>query len=335
MEGGIAMKRILVTGGAGMIGSNLVKRLVDDGAGEIFVADNLWRGFIDYLRDDSGATVINLEKNFFNVDLRDPKSCELIVNGVDDVYHFADVVAGIGYVFNNQAPVFHDNLLIDTNILKASSEAGVKRFLYVGTACSYPKDKQFGVNAPPLVEEDILPADPESTYGWSKLVGELQTNIYGQETDMQTGVLRFHNVYGTPTDFSLNRSQVIPSLITKAIRYPSEDFVVWGSGTQGRSFVYVDDIVEGVLRMMNRGLGRGTIQLGTDYCTSIRELVQMVVKISGKSIEVQYDLSKPEGDKGRCGDCRKALDVLDWKPKVSLEEGLRKTYDWIEARLNK
>lgn len=328
------MKRILVTGGAGMIGSNLVKLLVEDHAGEILVADNLWRGRLDYLNDDQGNPVIDTKKSFFKVDLRDPESCRKVVNEVDEVYHLADVVAGIDYVFQHQTTVFHDNLMIDTNMLKASAEAGVKRFLYVGTACSYPKSKQFGVEAPPLIEEDILPADPESAYGWSKLVGELQTETYGKESQMMTGVMRFHNVYGTPTDYSIGRSQVIPSLITKAIKYPDEDFVVWGSGHQGRSFVHVSDIAQGLVTMMDCGMGKGVIQLGTDYCTSIRELVDIIIKISGKEIAVKYDTTKPEGDKGRSGNCQKALSILGWKPKISLEDGLLRTYKWIEAKLS-
>lgn len=329
------MKRILVTGGAGMIGSNLVKRLVQDSTYEVRVADSLWRGKREHLEDERGKPVIDMARNFFELDLRNPAACRTAVKGIDEVYHLADVVAGIKYVFANQTEVFHDNALIDTNMLKAASQAGVKRFLYVGTACSYPRKMQFGVEAPPLVEEDIVPAEPESAYGWSKLFAELQTELYGQETEMQTGILRLHNVYGTPTDLSAEKSQVIPSLIVKAIRYPSEPFVVWGSGTQGRSFVHVDDVVEGLVVMMEKGLGKGAIQIGTDYCTSIKELAETIVKISGKEIDIEYDRSKPEGDKGRCGDCKKAKRILGWSPKVSIEEGLVQMYEWVETRLGK
>jgi nucleoside-diphosphate-sugar epimerase len=327
------MKHILVTGGAGMIGSNLVKRLVQEGQGEVRVADNLWRGKREYLGDETGKPVIDMETNFFKVDLRNPEACRQAVEGVVEVYHLADVVAGIGYVFKHQTEVFHDNLVIDSNMLKAAAEAGVARFVYVGTACSYPKDKQYGAEAPPLTEDDVLPAYPESGYGWSKLMGELQTELYGRETNMQTGVLRFHNVYGHPTDFSPERSQVIPSLIAKAIMYPEYKFDVWGSGSQGRSFVYVDDIVDSLLLMMEKGLGKGTIQIGTDYCTTVREIAEAIIKISGKKIEISYDLSKPEGDKGRCGDSSKAENILGWKKKIDLEEGIRRTYAWISEKI--
>lgn len=328
------MKRILVTGGAGMIGSNLVKKLVRDKAGEVRIADNLWRGKRQNLQNETGQYVIDMDKDFFEIDLRTPEACEKAVDGVDEIYHLADIVAGIGYVFSNQTKIFHDNVLIDTNILKAATNAGVQRVLYMGTACSYPKSMQYGVDAPPLVEKDIIPAEPESAYGWSKLAGELQTELYGQETEMQTGILRCHNVYGTPTDLSPNTSQVIPALIAKAVLYPSQEFIVWGSGSQGRSFLHVDDVIEGLVLMMEKGMDNGAIQIGTNYCTSIRELAEMIVKISGKNIEIRYDLSKPEGDKGRCADCRKAEKILAWKPKVTLEEGLGRLYDWVEARLN-
>lgn len=318
-----------------MIGSNLVKNLVRDGVGEILVVDNLWRGRREYLEDDQGNPVIDMSKQFFELDLRNVSACRKVVEGIDEVYHLADIVAGIKYVFANQTQVFHDNALIDSNMLKAALQANVKRFLYVGTACSYPKQKQYSMKAPPLVEEDILPAEPESAYGWSKLFGELQTELYGREKKMQTGVLRLHNVYGIPTDYSVERSQVIPSLILKAIRYPAEPFIVWGSGSQGRSFIYVGDVVEGLMLMMAKGLGNGAIQIGTNYCISIRELAETIVRISGKQINIQYDTTKPEGDKGRCGNCDKAKRILGWNPKVSLEDGLTQLYKWLETRSGK
>jgi len=327
------MRRVLVTGGAGMIGSNLVKRLAQDSTCKVRVVDSLWRGKREYLEDDQGNSVIDMDGDFFELDLRNPSACRAVTEGIDEVYHLADVVAGIEYVFANQTQVFHDNALIDTNILKASSQANVKCFLYVGTACSYPRKKQFGVEAPPLVEEDILPADPESAYGWSKLLGELHTELYGKETEMQTGVLRLHNVYGVPADYSTARSQVIPSLIVKAIRWPFEPFVVWGSGTQGRSFIHVNDVVNALLLMMPKGLNNGAIQVGTNYCTSIREIAEIIVQISGKRIPIRYDRTKPEGDKGRCGDCSKAREILGWQQEVAIEEGLAELYAWIESRL--
>lgn len=327
--------RVLVTGGAGLIGSNLVKHLVTHGDVEVHVVDNLWRGKIEYLNNELDEPIIPIDSNFFDMDLRDFDGSKHIFRGIDEVYHLADTVAGIHYVFGHQTEIFRDNVLINTNVLKAAMEAEVKKFLYVGTACSYPQKMQFGADAPPLKENDVYPADPESAYGWSKLMGEYETLLYGQETDMETGVLRLHNVYGSPCDYSPERSQVIPSLIRKAILHPKEEFVVWGTGDQGRSFIHVDDVVRGLVLMMEKGLGREPVQIGTDYCSSIREIAEKVVEISGKNIDIRYDSSKPEGDKGRCADCSRALRKINWRPEVSLEEGLTQIYYWIDADLKK
>ena len=153
-------------------------------------------------------------------------------------------------------------------------------------------------------------------------MGEYETQLMEQETGIRVSVPILHNVYGSPCDYSELRGQVIPSLIRKAIRYPSEPFIVWGSGSQGRAFVHVDDIVDGLLTCMEKGLGYGVIQLGPDVCTSIREIADAIVDISGKHISIQYDSSKPEGDRGRCADYSKARKVLGWEPKVPIRDGL-------------
>ena len=324
---------ILVTGGAGMIGSNLVKRLV--GAGHhVKVVDNLWRGKLEHLLDERGRPVIDMDRDFAKIDLSIPGAADALLAGVDYVYHLADVVAGVDYVFKHQGAVFRQNLLINSNVITAARAHRLKGFIYVGTACSFPKAKQSGVDAAPLREEDIYPAEPESAYGWSKLMGEYESQLLEQETGTPVSVLSLHNVYGSPTDWD-ERAQVIPSLVRKAIRFPSEKFVVWGSGEQGRAFVHVDDIVDALDATRSRGLGQGVIQIGPDVCTSIRSIAETVVSISGKPIEIVFDRSKPEGDRGRCADYSKARRVLDWRPRVELRDGLTKLYRWLEAQLAK
>jgi GDP-D-mannose 3',5'-epimerase len=325
-------EHILVTGGAGMIGSNLVKKLVSLGY-RVSVADNLWRGQKEYLLED-GEFVIDMEKEFHLLDLAVPGALDSILHDVDYVYHLAEIVAGIGYVFRNEGDIFHQNMLINSNTIHSVRSNPVKGFIYVGTACSFPAEKQTGVDAPPMKESDQYPASPESAYGWSKLMGEYETFLMEKETDIKVSVLVLHNVYGTPSDYSEDRGQVIPSLIRKAICHPEEDFIIWGSGAQGRAFVHVDDVVDGLVRTLDRGLGEGVMQIGPDICISIREIAEHVVEIADKGLEIQYDLDKPEGDRGRCADYSKAREVLGWQPRKDLRKGLRELYAWVENELN-
>jgi nucleoside-diphosphate-sugar epimerase len=165
-------------------------------------------------------------------------------------------------------------------------------------------------------------------------MGQYETELLERETGIPTCSLMFHNVYGSPCDFG-ERSQVIPALIRKAINHPNEEFVVWGSGEQGRAFIHIDDIIEAILLALNKGLGNGTIQIGPSICTSIREIAETVVRISGKKINIRYDATKPEGDKARAADFTKARKVLGWQPMISLGEGLEKTYYWIDQQIKK
>lgn len=327
------MQKVLVTGGAGMIGSNLVKALVAKGD-EVFVVDSLWRGKLEYLQDSGGKSIIDLDTHFLNADLTIPGVCDELVNKVDIVIHLADIVAGINYVFSHQGELFRTNLLINSNVITSARNAPnkLKGFIYAGTACSFPLTRQNSLDVVPLVETELYPAMPESAYGWSKLMGQYETTLLENETGIPTCSLMFHNVYGAPCDFG-ERSQVIPALIRKAIEYPESPFIVWGSGKQGRAFVHVDDVVDGILLCIEKGLGHGEIQIGPSICTSIREIAEQVVKISGKDISIQYDISKPEGDMARSADYSKAASILGWQPKVGLEEGLRKQYQWIEEKM--
>ncbi|MBK1703169.1 NAD-dependent epimerase/dehydratase family protein [Halochromatium glycolicum] len=322
---------ILVTGGAGMIGSNLIKRLVSMGH-SVKAVDNLWRGQRENLLDEHGEYIINMERDFHELDLTVPGALDMITEGIDYVYHLADVVAGVDYVFSNEGSVFRQNLLINTNTIASLRDRPLKGYIYVGTACSFPADKQTGVDAPPLREEDQYPAWPESAYGWSKLMGEYEALLMERETGIPVSVLSLHNVYGTPCDFDAERSQVIPSLARKAARYPAEPFVVWGSGAQGRAFVHVDDVVTALVLAMEKGLGKGLVQIGPDVCTSIKDIAEALVEVSGKDISIEFDTSKPEGDRGRCADFSRAREVLGWAPEVDLKTGMSSLYQWVAER---
>ena len=316
---------ILVTGGAGMIGSNLVHRLLQQGL-EVTVVDNLWRGSLDNLQFPDMA--FDLKTRFFHRDLREPGVLESLPGTFDYIVHLADVVAGVDYVFTHQGEIFRNNILINTHVVASVRKLKPRGYLYVGTACSFPQSLQSGPEARPLREEDQYPADPESAYGWGKLMGEYEALLMEKETGIPVCVLVFHNVYGAPCDLG-PRSQVIPSLLRKAARYPAEPFIVWGSGAQGRAFVYIDDVVDALISGLDRGWEHGPIQIGPDSCTTVRELAEQVVAVSGKEISIEFDLTKPEGDKGRCANYEKARRVLGWEPSTTLAEGMAKTYRWV------
>ena len=324
--------KILVTGGAGMIGSNLVKKLVDLGF-EVFVADNLWRGKTEYLLSENSKMVIPNE-NFFHVDLRDYENCLKVTKNIDIVIHLADVVAGINYVFSNESSLYRSNILINTHTLNASIANKVKKFIYAGTACSYPKSQQSKINPPPFKEEDVFPAEPESSYGWSKLMGEYESELAFKAGLIDIEILRLHNVYGSPSELDPSFSQVIPALCRKTIEQKNMKIDVWGSGKQKRAFVHVDDIVEGFVKAINKNSKYGgVIQLGPNFSTSIAEIAQKIVLLSEKNISINFDKSKPEGDVDRMADNTRAQNILDWSPKVSLDDGLKKVFNWCKLKL--
>jgi len=320
---------ILVTGGAGMIGSNLVKRLRLEGH-DVTVVDNFWRGCRKNLLDGDGNEVIPFRTHLVEADLCVPGVLEPLLSGIDYVYHLADIVAGVDFVFRNQGMIFRDNIIMNSNVVDAVRRSRVKGYIYVGTACSFPQHLQSGVDARPLREEDQLPASPESAYGWSKLMGEYEAFLMSEEAGIPVAVLSLHNVYGSPCAIG-EKAQVIPALIQRALRFPDEPFTVWGSGEQGRAFVHVDDVIEALSLVRTHGMGQGLIQIGVDVCTPIRELAQLVVQASGKDIPIVFDRSKPEGDKGRRCDASKARRLLNWSPQKDLATGIRELYDWIQS----
>ena len=327
-------RSILVTGGCGMIGSNLVKRLVKEGW-DVYVADDLWRGKTEYLYDDDGKAVIDLDKRFYELDLCDPKACESVIGKTDYIVHLAARVAGVEYVFENQGDIFRINNLINSNVFNAAKKAGrekIKGIIYAGTACSFPYSRQDTLDPEPLKEDELFPAYPESAYGWSKLMGQLELGYLEKETGIPCCTLIFHNVYGTPADTGV-RAQVIPALIRRAVNYPDEEFVVMGNGEQERAFVHVDDVTEAIVLALEKGWGEDCIQIGPSFCTGIGKVSEMIIDISGKKIIPRFDISKPEGNKARCADYSKAERILGWEPKVGLKDGLGRCYEWIEKSM--
>jgi len=318
-------KKILVTGGAGFIGSNLVKKLVEYNA-NVSVIDNLWRGSMNNLLDINNKPIIDIKTNFHNFDLTLYTKCVEFIKGFDFVYHLADVVAGIDFVFKKEPFVFRQNILINSNTLAACVENNIPNYIYVGTACSFPKHLQDSNDIVSLIEEDTYPANPESSYGWSKLMGEYEAIIANLNSNINVGLLRLHNVYGPAASYDSFKGQVIPSLIRKAVNYPDEEFIVWGSGKQYRDFVFIDDVINALLLVPEKGMNNGLIQIGTEIPTTIEKLSKTIIEISKKIIIPIFDTSKPEGDKGRISNCKKARKILNWNPSVDIYNGIKKTY---------
>ena len=322
---------IMVTGGAGMIGSNLVRRLVGMGH-RVQVIDNLWRGRLSNLKDEQGNFVIDTRRDFHQLDLCETGTFEDLFEGIDIVFHLADIVAGIDYVFKNEGDIFRENLLINSNVIAAVRRYKPRGFIYVGTACSYPASLQQTTDGPLLREEDAYPAWPESAYGWSKLVGQLELKYLKQSSGKAVSTLMLHNVYGPNCEFTGERTQVIPSLMKRVIDADEGDTIsVWGSGNQGRAFIHVDDIVNALVKCVGRDDLPEFMQVGPGVCTSIRQLIETIIEVSGKSLKVSYDITKPEGDKGRYADYSIAQAHIGWTPKVTLKDGLAQTYRWIES----
>lgn len=326
--------KICITGGAGMIGSALLRKLSKKGY-EIIVIDNLWRGKVENIN-----TIENWDfsKNFHNIDLSDTKNEEQllkIIENTDVLIHLADIVAGIGYVFNNQYEIFKINNTINTNIFSICSKLNIKKILYAGTACSFPKNLQLSLTSI-LKESQLFPAEPESAYGWSKLIGTMELQYMAEKYNLNVTTLMLHNVYGPYCDTDPKRSQVIPSIIRKIIELePNGQLDVWGSGNQGRAFLHVDDVANAFQLALEKGDIPQIIQIGPNHCTSIKHLVNVLINdVIKKPINVNFDTTKPEGDLGRCADYKIANESLGWSPQIDLKEGLIDTYNWIKSKIN-
>ena len=324
-------KKVLVTGGAGFIGSTLVKRLLEEGA-IVKVVDNLWRGSLENLKPLENVG-FDISRDFHLADLTDYGNCLKIIRDVDLLYHLADVVAGVNFVFSHEPFIFRQNVLINTNVLSACVTNKIPNYVYPGTACSFPKKLQMSEGIVALREDQTYPAEPETSYGWGKLMGEYEAELAQKSGQLNVGLLRFHNVYGPGSLFDSKRSQVIPSLIRKAVLFPGEDFIVWGNPDQYRDFVYVDDIVNALILVVQKGMNKGLIQISSGKATTLKELAEMIVKISKKPIKIKFDASKPSGDRGRIGIADRAKSILGWHPVTEINSGLTKTYQWVNEQI--
>jgi len=231
------------------------------------------------------------------------------------------------------ASISCNNTLINTHMLEASRLNGVKRFLFSSSACVYAQYKQKNADVTALKEEDAYPADPEPGYGWEKLWAEELCRYYWKDYRFETRIVRFHNVYGTLGTYDGGKEKAPAAISRKvALTHDGGEIEVWGDGEQTRSFMYVDDCVEGLTRLMASDY-REPLNLGTDQMVSVNELVDLIARVAGKRIRKRHDLSKPQGVRGRNSDNHRLREVLGWEPAISLEEGLATTYKWIESEV--
>jgi nucleoside-diphosphate-sugar epimerase len=270
---------------------------------------------------------------FLQLDLRRWENTLLAAEGVAEVYNLAANMGGIGFIESHKAEIMRDSALINLHMIEAARVSGAKRFLFSSSACVYPGYLQRSPEAVPLKEEDAYPADAEDGYGWEKLFMERQCRHYREDYGLETRIVRFHNVYGELGTYDGGREKSPAAICRKvALANASDTIEVWGDGQQTRSYCYVADCVEGIFRLMRSDYD-DALNLGTDRLVTINELVDIVAAIAGKRIEKRHDLTKPQGVRGRNSDNSRLRAVLGWEPQVSLEEGLARTYAWIEAQL--
>jgi len=316
-------KRILVTGAGGFIGHHLVKRLK---------AEGYWVRGVDIKYPEFEPSPAD---EFELLDLRRWDNCLIATRGIDEVYHLAADMGGIGYITTYYADVARNNILINAHMLEASRINGVKKFLFTSSACVYPRYRQNTPNVSPLKEEDAYPADPEPGYGWEKLFTEELCRYYWQDYKFETRIVRLHNVYGPLATYEGGREKAPAAICRKiALAKDGDEIEVWGDGNQTRSFLYIDDCIEGLMRIMASEY-REPLNLGSDRLVTINELVDIVAKIAGKNIKKKHDLTKPQGVRGRNSDNTRLRQVLGWEPQIPLEVGLEKTYKWVESELRK
>jgi len=309
--------KVLVTGGAGFIGSHLARRLVSLGA-TVTIVDNLSTGKLQNIED------IRRNILFLKGDLRDARTAVKACSGRRYIFHLAADMGGMGYIANN-ARILNNNLRIDLKMLSAArADLDLEAFLYASSACVYPEYKQNVPWVNPLRESDAYPAQPDTYYGWEKLTAEQMF-----KSELHIRLPRLHNVFGPYSSFD-ERGKAPMHLIVKAIKHPKPPFEIWGDGQQTRSFLYVDDCIEALIKLMESNYEE-PINIGSDRLISINDLAKKIIKISGKNIYAKHVYGKPQGVRGRNADITLARKVVGWEPKTNLEEGLLRTYKWAES----
>ena len=316
------MTRVLVTGAGGFIGHHLVSFLKQRGA---------WVRGADVVRPQYAPTDAD---EFLEIDLRDAATARAAATGVDQVYALAADMGGMGYISSHHARILHDNALINLNTLEGARAEGVARYLYTSSACVYPEFRQTETAVAPLREEDAYPAQPQDAYGWEKLIAERLCAHYFEDYGIETRVARFHNIFGPLGTWRGGREKAPAAICRKVATAKltgAREIEIWGDGEQTRSFCYIDDCLEGMTRLM-ASAHREPLNIGQDRLVSINQLADIVCAIAGAALEKRH-VPGPQGVRGRNSDNSRLRRVLGWEPRVALEDGLARTYAWIEAEV--
>ncbi len=316
------MTLIVVTGAGGFIGSHLVRRLAREG--------HRVRG-VDLVRPHYEPTAAD---EFVIADLRDAARAADAVAGADTVFALAANMGGIGWTHTAPAEILHDNLLISANTVEACRAAGVRTTVYSSSACVYPGSLQREPHAAPLAEEPVFPAEPDMEYGWEKLTTEILCRAYRQSHGTDIKIARLHAIYGPVGTFDGPRAKSLSMLCGKIARLPGTEgeIEVWGDGTQTRSYCYIDDCVEGLVRLSRSEVDE-PVNLGSEERVDIATLVERIAEVAGKKVRCAFAPDRPVGPRGRSSDNTRCRRLLGWAPETSLADGLARTYPWIEAQV--
>ena len=315
-------ERVCIGGGAGFIGSHM---------GRFLKSRGYYVRCVDWALNEFWATDEFCDE-FLRLDLRDYDSCKRASAGCDWVFNFAADMGGMGFIQCNNAVILYNNLMISSNMLEAARRNGVKRFFYSSSACVYPEYKQTEVDVPALKEDDAWPAQPQDAYGVEKICTEELCKHYYLDFGMETRVARFHNIYGPFGTWWGGREKAPAAFCRKAIT-STESFDIWGDGLQTRSFTYIDDCIEGVFKLFLSDIHE-PLNIGSSEMISMNDLAKMALRFAGKDIPIKH-IEGPEGVRGRNSDNTKILKLLNWEPPTKLEDGLKKTYDWVLQEVNK
>jgi nucleoside-diphosphate-sugar epimerase len=318
------MNKAIVLGAGGFIGGHLVKRLKKEG---YFVrgVDLKYHEYCETHADE-----------FYIGDLRDPKVVDFVVDeSFTEIYQLAADMGGAGYIFTGEhdADVMHNSAMINLNVADVANKKKVGKVFYSSSACMYPEYNQLDPNNPNTSEDSAYPANPDSEYGWEKLFSERLFLSYSRNYNLNVRIARFHNIFG-PEGAWTNGKEKAPAAICRKVAETAEggEIEIWGDGLQTRSFLYVDECVEGIRRVMDSDFS-GPVNIGSEEMVSINNFAKSIVKLSGKDISIK-NIDGPTGVRGRNSDNRLIFEKLNWKPSDSLMNGIKKTYDWIEKQVN-